>query len=50
MFYQIFFDHSSAGLLFLERKLKRLAGIISLKMKPAKIERVPNPRQIKCSC
>ena len=32
-----------------DKKLKRLAGTSNLKKNPAKIERDPKPRQIKCS-
>lgn len=40
---------NSSGLTGLARKLKRLVGIRSLKKNPAKIDKDPNPRQIKCS-
>jgi hypothetical protein len=46
------FDHSSfspSGLVGDDKKLNKLTGTKSLKKNPAKIERDPNPKQIKCS-
>lgn len=40
---------SSSGLVGFDKKLNQLTGTKSLKKKPAKIERDPNPKQIMCS-